>query len=354
MMDHMKSESQSAAESSDLHDQAADMILRRRDASWDAADQHALDARLASDPKFAKACRQTEESWDGVGRHATSPELLALREQAIARARQASARRWSLPGARSRNLGRWAAAAAILIACGTLWRISPYGYEPGFYKTGLGEQKVVELSDHSHITLDARTQLRVRFSADARIVQLLEGQAQFAVAKDPARPFKVEAGSKTIIAVGTVFDVEYVDSQVHVAMVEGKVAVLSRDPSGSAVTPEGSSKSSNPSSIELSAGEALAVRADGTSTVLPKADIEAATAWRQGKVIFRDQTLAEAVHRLNRYSRQQVIVDDPALAQMKVSGVFDSGDAQAFAEAMQAYLPVVADSSQSTIHLRLN
>ena len=28
-------------------------------------------------------------------------------------------------------------------------------------------------------------------------------------------------------------------------------------------------------------------------------------------------------------------------------------DAQAFVEAMQAYLPVIADSSQSTIHLKL-
>jgi transmembrane sensor len=353
-MDHMTSESQSAAEASDLHDQASELFLRRRDSSWAPADQVALDARLASDPKFAAAFRHAQDSWDAVGRHATSPELLALREQAIARARQASARRWSLPGARSRNLGKWAAAAAILIVCGIIWQLSPYGYEPGFYKTGLGEQKAVELSDHSHIALDARTRLRVRFSADARIVQLLEGQAQFSVAKDPARPFKVEAGSKTIVAVGTVFDVEYVDSQVHVAMVEGKVAVLSHDPSGSAIMPGADSKSSNPSSIELSAGEALSVLADGASTVLPKADIEAATAWRQGKVIFRDQTLAEAVHRLNRYSRQQVIVDDPALAQMRVSGVFDSGDAQAFAEATQAYLPVAADFSQgSSIHLRM-
>ena len=233
--------------------------------------------------------------------------------------------------------------------CGIIWQLSPYGYEPGYYKTGLGEQRVVDLPDHSHIALDARTRLRVKFSADARIVELLEGQAQFSVAKDPARPFKVEAGSKTIVAVGTVFDVEYVDSQVHVAMVEGKVAVLSQDQSGSV----GSSNPSTPSPIELSAGEALSVRADGAATVLPMADIEAATAWRQGKVIFRDQTLAEAVRRLNRYSHQQVVVDDATLSQMKVSGVFEAGDAQAFAEAMQAYLSVIADSSQSTIHLKL-
>jgi transmembrane sensor len=350
----MKMTSSSTTKDVDPNDQAANDFLRRRDSSWTAADQAALDSRLANDRTFAEAYRRAEQSWQAVGRHATSPELMALREQAIARARQASARRWSAPGARSGYLGRWATAAVILIVCAMVWQFSPYGYEPGLYKTGIGEQKVVELSDHSHIALDARTQLRVRFSADARIVQLLEGQAQFSVAKDPARPFKVEAGSKTIVAVGTVFDVEYVDRQVHVAMVEGRVAVLSHDSSGSLTAPDANSTSSNSLPIELNAGEALQVRADGASTLLPKADIEAATAWRQGKVIFRDQTLAEAVHRLNRYSRQQVVIDDPALAQMKVSGVFDSGDAQAFAEAMQAYLPVATDFSRvSTIHLRM-
>jgi transmembrane sensor len=341
-----------AADAPDFEALAADLYLRRREASWSALDQGALEARLAGDPQFADAYRRVRESWEAVGRHATSPELMALREQAIARGRQASARRWSLPGARSWHWRKWAVAATIIVACGGAWQLSPYAYEPGMYTTGLGEQKIVELSDHSHIALDARTRLRVRFSADARIVQLLEGQAQFSVAKDAARPFKVEAGAKTIVAVGTVFDVEYVDEQVHVAMVEGRVAVLTQGNPGNAPGAEIESRDQSP--IELSTGEALHVRADGASTLLRKADIEAATAWRQGKVVFHDETLREAVHRLNRYSRQQVVVDDPALAQMKVSGVFDSGDAQMFAEAMQVYLPVVADfSHSSTIHLRM-
>jgi transmembrane sensor len=181
----------------------------------------------------------------------------------------------------------------------------------------------------------------------------MDGQAQFSVAKDPARPFKVQAGAKTIVAVGTVFDVEYVDRQVHVAMVEGRVAVMSQDAARSAAMP-GAEPGSNPTSIELSAGEALQVRADGAATLLPKADIEAATAWRQGKVIFRNQELAEAVHRLNRYSRTQVVLDDPKLSQMRVSGVFESGDVHAFAEAMQAYLPIAVDSTNpSVIHLQM-
>jgi transmembrane sensor len=334
-----------------LEAQASELLVQRRKSSWSLADQRALDTRLSQDLMFADAYRRVHETWDAVGRFATSPELMALREQAIARARQENVRRWSLPGAKSWPRRRWAAVAAVIIAGAALWQFSPYGYDSGLYHTGLGEQRTVELADHSHVVLDARTRLRVRFTADARIVELLEGQAQFSVAKDPRRPFKVDAGAKTIIAVGTVFDVAYIDREVQVAMVEGKVAVLTRDerPGAAIADP----KDPVPESVELSAGQGLQVSRDGSAAVLPKADLEAATAWRQGKVIFRAESLADAVRRLNRYSRQQVVIDDPALAGMRVNGVFDSGDAQAFAEAMQAYLPVTADFSQGfTIHLR--
>src|ERR1700727_2516764 len=134
----MKMTSPSITQAPDLNDQASDVFLRRRDSSWAVADQAALDLRLARDPAFADAYRRVLKSWESVGQHATSPELMALREQAIARARQASARRWSLPGARSGSLGKWVAVAAILVTCGVIWQLSPYGYEPGLYKTGLG------------------------------------------------------------------------------------------------------------------------------------------------------------------------------------------------------------------------
>jgi len=338
----------------DLEDQASDLFMARLEGRLSASEREAFEARLVADARFAAAFARLESSWEAVGRHATSPELMALREHAIARARKASARRWLLSARQSWSIGRGVAAAAlILVGCGIAWQLSPLGYVPGVYKTGLGEQKSIELPDHSRLVLDARTRLRVQYSADARIVELQEGQAQFSVAKDPRRPFKVEAGAKTIIAVGTVFDVAYIDREVQVAMVEGRVAVLSRDEKPATGVPERDSKAMNSSSLELSAGEGLQVGPDGSAAILPKADIEAATAWRQGKVIFRDTSLAAAVHRLNRYSRQQVVIDDPELARMRVNGVFDSGDAPAFAEAMQSYLPVSADFSQaSTIHLR--
>jgi transmembrane sensor len=351
----------------DLEEQAAQAFLRRRFGPWTPADEAELDFALAKDLAYADAFRRVERSWAAVGKHATSAELMGLRESVIARARRAGAKRWRGLHSRSRGLQVAAALAALGLALAAAFQWAPFGFGPGEYRTRMGEQRTIELSDHSRIALDASTRVRVRFSKDARVVQLLSGQAQFFVGKDPTRPFKVEAGDHTVMAVGTVFTVEYVDEEMHVAMLEGRVAVFPQErteESGSRVTrveetlPKKGERSGPAQHegqspiIELVAGEELRVRHDGHATVVPKADLEAATAWREGKVIFHSEPLGEAVRRLNRYSSMQLRIDDPALASMNISGLFDIGDTAAFVEAVQAYLPVAVDSDSQTIHLR--
>lgn len=360
---------------------------------WNAADELDLKTRLEQDPAFADAYRRVEQSWASVGKHATSAELMALREQAISRARRASVRRWSSGGVERFRVPRAAAAiAAVTIVLAAAYQFAPFGFRPGEYRTRVAEQRSIELPDHSRVALDADTRLRVRFSKESRIVQLLQGQAQFSVAKDSARPFKVEAGDHTVVAVGTVFTVEYVDRAMHVAMLEGKVAVLSShlrseaiaspanalgmSAGGTGAADSNSSRGTGeagaaqrgmrPSDegsrepkawngeVLLTAGEALHVVHGGPTVVTPKADLEAATAWREGKVIFRSEQLGQAIRRLNRYSRLQLQVDDPRLASMNISGVFDAGDTAAFVEAVRSYLPVTADYPDSdTIRLRM-
>jgi transmembrane sensor len=343
----------------DLEAQAAEQFLSRRAGNWTASDERDHTERL-EDPAFADAYGRVERVWDGVAQQPNRPEFLSLREQALARARRTNQRRWSLPWT---NAQRSWAAAAMGVALAGLWQLSPYGYRPGVYETGIGEQRSIELADHSHIALDSSTKIRATLTADARTIEIAQGQAQFNVAHDATRPFKVIAGGHTIVAVGTVFTVEYADQTVHVAMMEGKVAVLSQgagpggDAQGSAnlsspnvASPSGAA----PNTIELVAGEELRFARDGHPTVKPKADIEAATAWREGKVIFHSEPLGEAVRRLNRYSRTKLQVDGADLSNLSVSGVFDAGDSRAFADAVQTYLPVMADYSQNdVIRLRM-
>lgn len=349
-----------AAADADLEAQAAEQFLKRRAGSWTASDERDHSERL-EDPGFADAYGRVEQVWDGVAQNANRPEFLSVREQALARARRSNQRRWSLPWTTAQR--SWTTAAvlfAVAVAVAALWQLSPYGYRPGVYETGIGEQRSIELADHSHIALDSSTRIRATLTADTRTIEIAQGQAQFNVAHDATRPFKVIAGGHTIVAVGTVFTVEYADQTVHVAMMEGKVAVLSQEaaaggdsqgsaslnaPNGNGSSPSGAA----PNTIELVAGEELRFARDGHPTVKPKADIEAATAWREGKVIFHSEPLGEAVRRLNRYSHTKLQIDGADLSNLSVSGVFDAGDSRAFADAVQSYLPVTADYSQSDI-----
>ncbi len=86
--------------------------------------------------------------------------------------------------------------------------------------------------------------------------------------------------------------------------------------------------------------------------MVPKADLEVATAWRAGKLIFRAETLGEAVRRVNRYSRLQIEIEDGPLLSRRINGVFDAGDTQGFVSALQEYLPISVEYGNSIITLK--
>src|SRR6516165_3409348 len=114
-----------------LEEQAADVFVQRTHGDWNAADQTALERRLAQDPAYAAAYRRVEGSWASLDRHAEVPEFMAYRQQAIAYARKSSAARW-LRKSREKA-GGWRVAALVagiaLIAVAA-WQLSPYGYRP--------------------------------------------------------------------------------------------------------------------------------------------------------------------------------------------------------------------------------
>jgi transmembrane sensor len=346
-----------------LEEEVSSVFVQQQHGDWTPADQAALENRLISDLSFAQAYRLAQESVDILGAHTNMPEMMRFRERALAHARLATAHRWL--GPKAPNRWRWAAAAAgVLVALAAAWQLSPWGYRSGDYRTGLGEQRIVQLDDHSRIALDAKTRITVHYTAESRTIDLMEGQAQFWVAKDPTRPFRVVAGDRTVIAVGTVFTVEYMDQQIHVALLEGRVAVVPDAPSNPPRTsalpqrpsthpPSRPEIKEEPEPIELSAGEALSVSQDGRATVIREADLEAATAWRDGKVIFRAERLADAIQRMNRYSRVQLEISDPALANELVSGVFEAGDTEGFIKGVQLALPVIVSDRDAHI-LRLS
>jgi transmembrane sensor len=330
-------------ELADPHEEASAwfLALRKPDCSVEA--QAGFEAWRAKGEANARAYADVENAWGLMDDAGAAPEIVTARRDALSRARRAARFRW--------GRDRWPRLAAVaatllvtILAAPLLMRI---GVGPSMagtthhYETDIGETRVLTLADNSKISLDAKTALNVRYTPHLRLIDLRQGQAYFDVAKDPARPFRVTAGGKTVVALGTAFNVEIVNDEVFVTLVEGKVAVtdaadVDRDPESRAAPDSEAAKPPSPVQ-ELVPGQRLAANAAGLATIDSAADIAKTTAWRRGKLIFEDEPLSLAIERMNRYSRITIVAGDRAAATLGVSGVFDAGDTDAFVEALEDY-----------------
>jgi transmembrane sensor len=253
-----------------------------------------------------------------------------LRRQALTRLRRTGARRWG-----TRKLG--ARVAAAVLALGMFVGGALYlGLRlPKYYETDIGERRMVALPDGSRISMDSDTKVRVMYYKTARAITLDRGRSRFEVAHDPNRPFTVTAGPETVIAVGTSFDVERLQSTVLITLIQGRVVVKNAPPALRGAT------SGNPEpSVSLKAGEQLVV-ARNVKPAIVAADMQVAMAWEAGHLVFRDEPLGDAVVRVNRYTGRPVVVD-PSITAIRISGVFKAGDVGSFVSAVTSYFPVQA------------
>jgi transmembrane sensor len=86
----------------------------------------------------------------------------------------------------------------------------------------------------------------------------------------------------------------------------------------------------------LSPGERLTFGGGIAPAAVDHPDVDATVAWRRGEVVFEDATLSEAIAEMNRYALIQVVLGDPSLENLRVSGVFESQSAAEFAESVAA------------------
>src|SRR5262249_39642836 len=178
------------------------------------------------------------------------------------------------------------------------------------------------LQDGSVITLNTDTEIRLRYSRAERGVELVTGQANFEVAKDPKRPFIVSVAGSHVRAVGTVFDIYKSDRAVTVTLIEGKVA-FTPGPVAKMSGAQGIGQAafrdlpgragSSPSTVEASGGPSpeLVLTAGQQLSFAPAsgliresaADLPRVSAWRAHKLDFSNTPLFEAIAEANRYSR---------------------------------------------------
>lgn len=234
--------------------------------------------------------------------------------------RVSSGRRW-----------RAVALAASLVLGVTLWVTYLSWQSPMTYQTVVGEQSSFTLQDGSVLFLNTNSKVRIGWLPTERHIELVRGEARFKVASDASRPFTVATTAAAVRALGTVFNVRAEPLGTQVAVLEGQVEVTVAPTQEPAIE-----------RVRLAAGERAAVTSHGIQTNTGPT-IEAVMAWTERRLVFRDQPLDAVVHEFNRYRMHPLVLDDPGLASLRISGVFDLGDPESLIAYLGTYEAVQVD-----------
>lgn len=316
----------------------------RLDEGLSAGDEAALGTWLAGHPRNPAALIEVAQAWDKLDCLSRLADVFPI-EQSMAHAA-------TVNRPPRRPAAAWlAAAACVLVAC--TWLFAPQWYSgeqprerltaqtAATYQTAIGEHRTVRLSDGTVMTLNTDSRVSVAYSESARLLELVRGEIHVEVVPDPVRPLSVIAGDRVVQAVGTAFTVELtVGHEVELVVTEGKVLVGVRaprshtDPAQGLITP---ALREAVGTRTVSAGQELIARAaeDVVVPVSPE-DIEVELAWRDGRLIFRDEPLEQAIAEIERYTIVDFVFLDDSLKQQSISGRYKTGDIEALLLALRA------------------
>ncbi|WP_414159432.1 FecR family protein [Pseudomonas sp. BNK-45] len=291
---------------------AADWAVRLQAGGLSAVEQAQLAQWQAADLRHPEALAFARQTWEALGELRLDPELAGTAPPWRQAGRPAAHR-----ARRRRLLPRVASAAVLVLAVALGWLQGPQAllYLQADYLTGKGQVRSVQLADGSTVELDSDSAISLDFSDEKRQVQLLAGSAVFDVAPmvgEEKRPFIVRSAGGQTRALGTRFVVgRESDQQAWVGVLQHSVAVSLDAPAqggtGEQVVQQGQSVRYDPQSG--------VVALDGL-------DLQRATSWRRGVLVFDRQPLGVVVERLNRYRPGRVVLANRALAQRQVSAVF--------------------------------
>ncbi|MDT8399812.1 MAG: FecR family protein [Pseudomonadales bacterium] len=336
-----------------LEAQAREWVIRIDGGDLSTRDQAALQDWLRRSPRHQRIFAETARLWGVLDKLAEQPDTSVFN------------RRDTIVGAPA-GWGfatKLAAAFCFVVLFGAMaYRMAPTYLDsrPAAlmqYTTAVGEIKSVVLADGSSISLNTNTRLAVSYRRDIRIVHMPEGEAFFEVSHDKTKPFLVYAGSYAVRAVGTAFTVQMKGGEVDVVVSSGQVEVsaLKQDVSSAA---DISVQTLRSAAIlaPLAKGEQGVFNASADVPVrverLDEGMLEQALAWREGMLVFDNDTLEDVVAELNRYSSARIVIADTDLGRQRFGGYFSVEDIGAILDTIEQNFGIQVDRiGEDTISL---
>jgi len=270
-----------------------------------------------ADPRHAAAVARFNRSADVLAKWPLLPDA------------PASAAGKRNPAARPAFLVFAGMAAGLAIAAAGWWAHGRHDAAFEKLATAGGGYQRATLADGSVVELNANTEIRVRYEEKARRIELVRGEAYFAVAKNKARPFTVANGPLSVTAVGTAFNVKVGAAGIGVLVTEGSVHV--ERAAGAAGERRALSLAAGDNASLDRAGAEL--RADVTKVSFES--MRDALEWRQPKLVFANTPLADVVAQFNLRNQLQISIEDEALAARPVAGTFRADNVSAFVRLLE-------------------
>ncbi|MEM7741883.1 MAG: FecR domain-containing protein, partial [Pseudomonadota bacterium] len=309
-----------------------------------ADERVAFDAWLQADVRHSEAFAEAEITWRVTERADLNAMLSAYAE--TVNLREAS----SAPSTsfiRAHMPWLWAAgsvAAAITLTLAASLHFGLLGDDPdtigievsiASYTTRIGEVRDIVLPDNSTMTIGARSEASVHFTAGRRMVSLHKGSVFFDVAHDANRPFVVSSESIDIVATGTAFDVQRRADRLRVGVAEGSVRVSRPLTLNNQRLSSGGMRES----VALQAGEMVGVSDVGDFEPLRRLPVGLIGAWRSGQLVYLRTSLEDVVEDIQSVAGLSVFIDED-VRDLQLSGTFDADDVDGLLEAVEAALPV--------------
>ncbi|MGF6130847.1 transmembrane sensor [Pseudomonas frederiksbergensis] len=309
-----------------VRDEAARWFVRLQEPAVDVEEHRRFEVWLHEHPQHRDEFQLLQGLW-------TAADLLpAKRLQALCEAAPERRKR--------RPLVRYAVAASVLAVALGLGLFSGLNHPATYtaeFSTALGERQHVALPDGSMIDLNSRSRVQVWFEKHRRGIELTEGEAMFSVEHDTSRPFVVETGNGQVTVTGTRFDVRRDLTQTKVAVEQGTVKV----------------QGYGADFISLTAGLGTHIDAKGKVATAYAVNPQELTAWRSGKLVFNNASLAEVAAEVSRYREKPLTVGNDKVGNLRLTSVFKSDNTDALLKALPSILPVavrtLSDGSQEII-----
>jgi len=331
---------------STVAEQAADWIIRR-DRGLTASECEAFTRWQSLDPRHAAEFERLARTWSDLDVIAANPGLEMLADDMVARAHLRRARR-NLPRAVTLS---FAAAAAVVVGVASWVQRSSIEHERpslsanGQYRVLASTAQRTILPDGSTAELNGASRIEVEFTPSERRVQLVEGEAHFIVTENPTRPFLVTAGSVSVRAVGTAFNVRLSPGSVEVLVTEGKVELNTPATSDQLVA-----SSETAAASALVQGQRAVVSLDRPASApsvaigeVGQTEMDDALGWQSTRLVFSNTPLDEVVQGFNQYNSRRLMIGDSKLKQRTLTGIFRADNLDGFVRLLKASVDVRAE-----------